>query len=269
MRELTNSQIKDVLQEILSDFADYCDENGLRYYLFGGTLLGGARHKGFIPWDDDIDVVMPRPDYVRFHELVQVKPIHEKYRVSSLALGNSPYPFAKIEYMDYLVLNTRSSLHPYLWIDVFPLDGVPKAGRNKHFYQKRKFYAFLLEQACVRLGSGKNLVRAIIKLPIVIIAKMFGAFYFGKKIDTMAQTASFEEGGVIENAVWGRSNEKERMDKEAFLCADEMEFEGRMYHVPGNWELVLSGIYGDWRTPPPEHLRINHGIRVGVDEGPE
>ncbi|MDY6362361.1 MAG: LicD family protein, partial [Lachnospiraceae bacterium] len=82
MKELDNETIKKLELNILKDVAGFCEKNGLRYYLCGGTLIGTIRHKGFIPWDDDIDIIMPRPDYMRFMKLYN----QEKsfYRVHSL-----------------------------------------------------------------------------------------------------------------------------------------------------------------------------------------
>lgn len=115
--KLDERQIKEELSIMLKKFADYCDENNLSYFLDSGTLLGAARHKGFIPWDDDIDVVMPREDYERLERLLRTTPIDRDYFVASIDLKNCPYPFVKIFNRNIRITNTVNSLLPiYGWI---------------------------------------------------------------------------------------------------------------------------------------------------------
>ena len=94
IRELTPDEVKNRLYQILSDFADFCDANGLRYYLCYGTLLGAVRHHGFIPWDDDIDVMMPRPDFDRLAKM-NLKGMNPNYRLEGFTLKNSLGRFSR------------------------------------------------------------------------------------------------------------------------------------------------------------------------------
>lgn len=102
-KELTSSEIKKAELDILIAFDEFCREHKLRYFLSSGTLLGAIRHKGFIPWDDDIDVSMPRPDYEKFYELTKFNPIQKKFITSVYrkCLNKTYFPFMKIVDISY------------------------------------------------------------------------------------------------------------------------------------------------------------------------
>ena len=86
---------------VVGEMKPFFDEHNFRYYICGGTLLGAIRHRGFIPWDDDIDILMPRPDYLRFQELAKTSKICDEYEVHSFELGNLNDPFCKVYNLNF------------------------------------------------------------------------------------------------------------------------------------------------------------------------
>ena len=131
MRTITSDELRSIQLDLLQKTADFCEANGIRYFLCGGTLLGAIRHKGYIPWDDDIDIAMPRTDYDRF--CMTFNQPNSKYRVKSL----STHPdynnaFAKV-YDDRTMLKELhyKGIHFGVYIDVLPVDGVKDSAQIK------------------------------------------------------------------------------------------------------------------------------------------
>lgn len=139
-RQISDEEVRKLELEILIKFAEYCEKYHLRYFLAYGTLIGAIRHKGFIPWDNDVDVVMPRPDYNRFMQLIKDENIGEYFRVLDYH-DVKTFPFAKV--VDnrtklsekFLITDTLG-----IYIDVFPMDGLPDDERKRKKIEKRLRY---------------------------------------------------------------------------------------------------------------------------------
>ena len=144
-RQLSQDEIKDGEVSILRAFHEFCENNHLVYSLAYGTLIGAVRHKGFIPWDDDIDVVMPRPDYERFIGLAVSGVFPEGCRVQATEVDGFIQSFAKVIDPSISVKSgrNRSETKEWLWIDVFPIDGLPEQKKQAFFYFKAKVYGAL------------------------------------------------------------------------------------------------------------------------------
>ena len=129
MKKLNLYDIKTLELDLLINFDKFCKENNLIYFIAYGTLLGAIRHGGFIPWDDDIDIQMPRTDYEKFLTL------RDKYEssfygnvIKTLGDKGYPFPFTKIENKNTLVIEHKmtTKIKTGVWVDIFPMDGLPK-----------------------------------------------------------------------------------------------------------------------------------------------
>lgn len=157
MQEIGTEELKKVELNILKDVANFCDKNGIKYFLCGGTLLGAVRHGGFIPWDDDVDIAMPRDDYDKFLILYNNK--ESIYRVNSIEINSNWHkPSARVEdNQTILIENTMKKKYrkQHAFIDVFPIDGIPSNESNEKIFLLQQKILWLLVNAssCTFLAS--------------------------------------------------------------------------------------------------------------------
>lgn len=263
MKILSLEEVKRIELNLLIQFDVLCQQNELYYTLCGGTLLGAVRHKGFIPWDDDIDVLMPRPDFNRLLSEINIKTkcLPEYVRIVSWKNGQFNLPYIKL-------VDTRTKINiPYfndkykadnLWIDIFPIDGNPVDERKlKRLYKKSKFYRKLVCLKTAQIGAGKTPFRRMIKPVLIKLVSCLESNWLCQKIDTVSQTYSFEKSELIGGVLWGYGPQ-ERIEKKAYLEPVSIEFEGHFFNAPSNYHEYLTGLYKDYMQLPPENQRITH-----------
>ena len=267
MRQLTLDEIKKIELDMLIKFNDFCQKRNFRYYLSGGTLLGAVRHKGFIPWDDDIDVCMPRIDYERF-----VKSFYSetsRLQVKSNILNNFSAPFAKMVDTYTFVNSTYSSsdIGTNLWIDIFPIDGLPEnIELVKNIYEKCSFFRTILSLNDAKLGEGTTTFRKYSKFLLQPIAKLYGKKHCIDKIERIAKQYSYNESQYVGAITWGLYGVGERMLKADFEKSVEVEFEGYKFPTFSCWDSYLQGLYGDYMQLPPLEKRKTHDMEVYISE---
>ncbi len=242
---------------ILDYFHNFCQKNNLKYSLVAGTLLGAVRHKGFIPWDDDIDVGMPRPDYERFKRL---RDQFETERYKLLSDEEGQYPFSKI-YDLQISINAKASSDKYLWIDVFPFDGLPD---NKKDISWRFSRVAVIRRLFTDLDSswqeGKLSTKKLIKYLLYIPAKIVGKEGCKKRLISIAKRSDYESSPNVGPVVWGIHGLGEVIPREEFENTVDLDFEGKQYKAMKCWDMNLKGLYGDYMKLPPEDKRACHTI---------
>ena len=248
------------LLEIVKWYHDFCEANDLRYYMLGGSMLGAARHKGFIPWDDDIDVGMPRKDYERFLDLTEGK-IIEHYTAESFRSGNSDYvfPFAKVyDTNTTLIELKRIPIKRGVYMDVFPLDGASFSKRYQKSYKKYHLWKNLLSVMTADVNDQR-------KWNINMSIRLAGMIPFHDAlvkrllylIDHFCRSIDFDDSETVANLVGSRKS-KELLDREIFGTPTLYEFEDTFLYGPELYERYLSELIGDWKELPPVEKRNGH-----------
>ena len=264
MRLLTKSEIQQRELNILSVVYQFCQENNLRMFLSGGTLLGAIRHHGFIPWDDDIDICMPRPDYETF---MKTFPKDGRYHIQSDVLGNFHAPFSKMVDMDTEIDSMYSEKEKHLWVDIFPVDGLPSDMQQvEKIYNTCHIYRKLLLIGHAKLGRGKSLFHKYGKCIIKPIVNLIGNSWFSRKIDQVARRIPYGSTEYVGAITWGLYGVGERMLKSEFEKQVLVEFEGLQFPTFSCWDSYLKGLYHDYMQLPPVEKRQTHDMKVYVKD---
>lgn len=267
---LSEKETKKALLSVLDAFDGFCSRHGLRYSLSCGTLLGAVRHSGFIPWDDDIDVCMPRPDYEKFLTFANALRDETGFALDGYAGLPLDYaPFCKILNGDICVRASSEAFDSYLWIDVFPVDGLPgDDGLNAKTYSRMAFW----RNAAIRIMSkpecGKTPLSRLVRAVFCPVLRRVGFLKFAaKRMKRIALAISYEGSEYIGVLTWGVYGPGERMRRVEFERFRRIAFEEREYSCMGCIDAYLSGLYGDYTALPPIGERTGHGVVAWMPSG--
>lgn len=263
MKKLTLDEIKAIELEILNYFDKFCSENKLKYYLDGGTLLGAVRHKGFIPWDDDIDVLMPRCDYEKIVKL-SVK-FDKHFILKSYKLDRDySYPYMKMVMAGTSIVEKNISYPGYgVFIDIFPMDCLPNDECKRRKFQS-KIWAltnmanYAVEEKIERHGLASNIKKKI--------SRLVGIQTILKLIDKEASKYESDEALYAYDVI--ASTKKDRLvQKNVFDETVKLLFEGKMYNAPNKYDEYLTELYGNYmQLPPSDKQRSDHNFEAYIEE---
>lgn len=266
--ENQSQELKAVLKEMFAWFHGFCQAHQLRYYMLGGTMLGAVRHGGFIPWDDDVDVGMPREDLRRLRQLMREES-QTRYVLETPDDANADffYPYGKLyDTRTTLTENTRVPVKRGVYLDIFPLDG---AGDTKEeaiaFFRpiKRRLALLLTVTTGIRAG------RKFYKNAAVVLLRAVPRWIIDPRkllldIQRRCGEKPFSRCDWIANfcgAYW----EREIMPRAVFGEPKEYAFEDMTAYGVSDPETYLTLLYGDWRALPPEDKRKSHHDNVCCD----
>lgn len=259
--ELTLEEIQEKSFEILKKIKEIFDENNWKYYLAYGTLIGAVRHKGFIPWDDDIDIWVPRTDYEKFidycieneDKLKPFKIIHYKNNKEYI------YPIARFSDTRYCIeYNDAKEYGLGLFVDIYPLDGIEY---NDIKFRKKitRLNKLIIQCGSKHIVKSKSKIKIFFKYPYYLYTRLINVNKLVARNDILAQKYKFEESENFECISW--VNRQRAFSKK--LLGDNLEgtnlmFNNEYFRVPKEYDEVLKTIYGDYMKLPPENERVAH-----------
>lgn len=244
-KKLSLNESKKLQIEMLCEFDRICRANDITYFLAYGTLLGAIRHKGYIPWDDDIDVMVPRPDIEKLEKAFK----DCRYKLANVNnTKNYEFPFPRLLYPKTYRKFGKSKKHYGLFIDIYPIDGYPsdEAGLKKYRKLIHRFRSPRL--FLIRL---RNYIWRKLAIDLVPFIKFFTSGH-------ARALALCDYDSSTKVAVFAPFDTP--FDKELFEKVTEVEFEGKKYFAPAEWDKILTHWYGNYmQLPPIEKRKPYHG----------
>lgn len=259
MKEILVDELKRLQLDILSDIHSFCIKNKINYSLAYGTLLGAVRHKGYIPWDDDIDILMRREDYERFLKIY----VHDYYSIADSSTVRGYYlPFAKVcDNRTVMMEKTTQKVQIGVYIDVFPVDNMPDSERElDKMFSEKKILNFIHNLKVVAVDRNRSIVKNIslamahILLSIVPITRVVAWM--------KAISIKYNNKETHRRAVFVTADNKRKwiLPRSVYDNYCEISFEGKKYMAIQNVDMYLTAMYGKYNELPPVANRKSHHV---------
>lgn len=262
MKRLSSPEIKAIELGIMKELDRICTEHGLRYSLAYGTALGAVRHGGFIPWDDDIDVFMPRPDYERLWDLCS-KQTSGTYRLISYRDKSSIYHFFKM-------VDTRTTSYETfvgkkyptgLWVDIFPLEPVEGVSEKDlaRARSRQRRVGLVRSFAVADATTASNRAALVAKKVVCPLAHHLNPYRLAETLDNMGLEVASKAVDQHDEGPWlDLLGSNALIDGRLIFPTQTLKFEDTTFQGPARAEDYLAQEYGDWRKTPPIEERAVH-----------
>ena len=262
-KNISIDELKKIELDILRQIHEVCTQNGFRYSLAGGTLLGAVRHGGFIPWDDDIDIFMPRPDYEKLIEYCKTHQTPFKL-ICNETESKYSYLFAKAVNPNTVIIeegSNRTKVDLGVYVDIFPIDGLggDYESATKKFNKSKFLRELLVAYNWKKYFRSKT--RSIIYEPIRLMMFLISRFVRHSKIINKIQRIYRPEDFENSNysaCICGAYRLKEINSKEVYSNFTDIEFEGEKFKAITNYDAYMKSIYGDYMKLPPKEKQKSH-----------
>ena len=264
-KELELKEIQKISTDILKVVADLCEKLNLRYYLMYGTLIGAVRHQGYIPWDDDLDIMMPREDYDAL--LKYWKEHGQQFKHLQVFTPDEvpeyPYMITRISDRRYrMIMDNEKEYGMGIFIDIYPFDGL---GNTKKEALKYALKGDRLSSLCYQATRKRCAVetttsnfRKMIKPAVFAFSKFCGKDIFQKKLKKLERNKPYDTSEYVGCVVWLTGGERDIFLREWFEEYEMVPFEDSFFRIPKAYDAVLRHAYGNYMELPPQKERVGH-----------
>jgi lipopolysaccharide cholinephosphotransferase len=262
------NETQSYIMQVLRSLVAILDELEIPYFMQGGTMLGAIRHKGFIPWDDDVDLGIPRKDYERLLKTISEKlPKNLQLRTYSDETDHHYY-FARIVDTRYQIrrMGSLEERMENIWVDLFPLDGMPNGWAARTYHKLRltwvrlKYHLSCFEKVNIKRPGRPLIERMVIRFAMIThVGKWFNTRRQLDKMDALLKKYPPEGSDWLVNFMGQTSYRfNELFKKEVYGNGQRYSFEDMLLVGPDCYDEYLKSLYGDYMTPPDEAARNAH-----------
>ena len=255
----TLKHLQEIQLMMLKDFIKICEDNNLLYSVIGGTLLGAVRHNGFIPWDDDIDVIMFRKDFEKLNEIMEKNP-NDKYNfINVLNEETYHYTWGRFTLKDTVLAEwwaDQVDYTPNIFIDIFIMDNIPDNKIKRFFHRWSSFTLNQLVNYSLIKFQNESKIKEIIQQSAYYILKIIPISPMTLKKRCVKTYRKYEDIECDEVCDFPSLMFMPIYDKQDFLNPKKLKFEDIQVNVPNNYDKILTRLYGDYMELPPEDKRF-------------